>query len=491
MHANLKLTPLTAKRRPGTFHAEVSRVITRLHVPGSEERTRAVIDRVLGLADEETHALLQDVIRQFSDRHRDFRSILENNYRRIEHCVPNGHAISQDVRLLLGAYFTSEYSVEAAALFNPSIVPHPQQEGLPEGNTRFILSFRVTGEGHVSSIEFRSGVINSDNKILLDAVSPYVETPVVHPNPVYDRHLFNLKLNEMGACNEVTAYLFSELSSEFTLEDLERQIQVLESMTNFDTERKAAAIDCARWLARSNYEMAFRPEHSISERVIYPVSENESKGIEDARFVHFSDDDGTGRYYATYTAFNGSVILPQLLETHDFITFKVITLNGRAVQNKGMALFPRKIQGNYVMLSRQDGVNNRIMFSDNIHFWQESQIIQTPSQPWEFVQVGNCGSPIETNVGWLVLTHGVGPMRKYSLGVELLDLEDPTRIIGRLDEPILAPIDGDREGYVPNVVYSCGAMIHHDELIIPYAIADQRSTIATLHMSELLTRMGF
>jgi predicted GH43/DUF377 family glycosyl hydrolase len=245
----------------------------------------------------------------------------------------------------------------------------------------------------------------------------------------------------------------------------------------------------ALWLAQSNYEIVFRPEHQISERVIFPVSEAESKGIEDARFVRFVDDDGTVAYYATYTAYNGETILPQLIQTCDFLSFKISTLNGKQAQGKGMALFPRKIRGQYVMLARQDGENNAIMFSDNLHFWQQAKILQEPEFPYEFIQMGNCGSPIEMPEGWLVVTHGVGPMRTYSLGIELLDLDDPTRIISRIDEPILVPNTHDREGYVPNVVYSCGSMICHDELIIPYASGDQRCGIVTLPLAQLMATL--
>jgi predicted GH43/DUF377 family glycosyl hydrolase len=243
------------------------------------------------------------------------------------------------------------------------------------------------------------------------------------------------------------------------------------------------------WLADSNYEVRFHADHHISERVIFPVSKNESRGIEDARFVQFFNDDGEVVYFATYTAYNGITILPQLIETKDFIKFNILTLNGKAAQNKGMALFPRKIGGRYAMLSRQDGENNHIMFSDNIHFWQNSQIIQEPEYPWEFIQIGNCGSPLETDQGWIVLTHGVGPMRQYCIGAILLDLENPTKIIARLDEPLLAPHEKEREGYVPNVVYSCGAIIHNKELVIPYAMSDINSGIAVVEVKELIKRM--
>ena len=262
----------------------------------------------------------------------------------------------------------------------------------------------------------------------------------------------------------------------------------LKAKPKFSESLQASVLEAVSWLANSNYELKFQPDHRISERLIFPVSENESSGIEDARFVQFFNDNGQVVYFATYTAYNGT-ILPQLIETKDFITFNVLTLNGKAVQNKGMALFPRKIGGRYAMLSRQDGENNHIMFSDNIHFWQTSQIIQEPEHAWEFIQIGNCGSPLETDEGWLVLTHGVGPMRQCCIGAILLDLENPNKIIARLDDPLLTPHEEEREGYVPNVVYSCGAIIHNNELVIPYAMSDSNSGIATVDVRELIRCM--
>jgi len=382
-----------------------------------------------------------------------------------------------------------EYSIESAALFNPSIVPHPDQSQLDKGSLRFIMSFRAVGEGHISSLVFRSGCLDQDNTIIFDPISEYVETPDLHVDPIYDRHLFQLKLKEMDACNEITAYLLDRLPESFAYNELKDRIRALASQPVFSEARQNETFEIMYWLSNSNYEMSFRPDDRISERVIFPVSENESKGIEDARLVRFIDDNGEVTYYATYTAYNGFNILPQLIETKDFIKFNVLTLNGKAVQNKGMALFPRKIRGRYVMLARQDGENNHIMFSDNIHFWQESRVIQEPTRPWEFIQIGNCGSPLETSEGWLVLTHGVGPMRQYCIGAMLLDLDNPARIIARLEEPLLAPREEEREGYVPNVVYTCGAIIHNDELVIPYAMSDVMSGIATVGVSDLINSM--
>jgi predicted GH43/DUF377 family glycosyl hydrolase len=466
-----------------------SRVITRPHIPGGAHRIPKIIQRIVDLPDRTAEGLLEQIMLDFSERHKDIKSVFEHHLNAVKDYIPPNVVLSETKKALIGAYFTSEYSIESAALFNPSIVLHPDQSGVDKGGLRFIMSLRATGEGHVSSIVFRSGILDEHNMFIFDPVSDYVETPDIQLNPVYDRHLFQLKLNEMEACNEVTAHLLDQLPEEFTFNELKERIEALRAEPVFSGARQNETFDIVYWLANSNYELNFRPEHRISERVIFPVSENESRGIEDARFVQFFDDNGEFTYYATYTAYNGFRILPQLIETKDFIKFRIKTLNGEAVQNKGMALFPRKIDGRYAMLSRQDGENNHIMFSDNIHFWQESEIIQEPTRPWEFIQIGNCGSPLETDEGWIVLTHGVGPMRQYCIGAMLLDLENPAKIIARLDEPLLTPREEEREGYVPNVVYTCGAIIHNGDLVIPYAMSDLISGIATVGVSELISCM--
>ncbi len=490
MELNSISTTFLARRKSIVMHAKMARVITRPHLPAGDERIRNVIHRVLNLDEDQACTILGTVLHDFSHRHRGFRETLERNFERVVHHIPDIGNLSKERQLLIGAYFTAEYSVEAAALFNPSIVKFPSQDTDPEGSCRFIMSFRATGEGHISSIEFRSGIIDTNNDIFFDPLSDYVETPDIHPNPSYDRHQFKLKLQEMEASTLVTQWLLSELADTFTFQDLQGKIADLQSVAHFTPQEKADGIEMSMWLAQSNYQIFFQKDHLISERVIFPVSESERKGIEDARFVRFVDEAGTATYYATYTAYNGETILPHLIETGDFLSFKITTLNGTQAQDKGMALFPRKIRGKYVMLSRQGGENNMIMFSDNLYFWENAQVLQKPMLPYEFIQMGNCGSPIETPEGWLVLTHGVGPMRTYSIGIELLDLDDPTRIISRIDEPILVPNEHDRDGYVPNVVYSCGAIIYQDELIIPYASADQRCGIATLSVPQVLARLA-
>ena len=476
------------QRRSTLLNAESARVITRPHIPGDKTRSKDLIARVSKLSDEDVHNLLEVVYQDFSARHRNFRQALKRNFERIAEHVPKRVSLSSEQQLLLGAYFTAEYSVESAALFNPSVVIHPDQKGVDKGSQRFVMSFRATGEGHVSSIEFRSGIVDQNHDIYFDPISQYVATPEMHKDPVYHRLHFQRKIDEICACERVMNHLLDGLGETFTFDELQLQIKKLRS-TKFRVIDKQHTIDTALWLARSNYEVVFRPDEQISERVIFPVTENESAGIEDARFVRFTDEDGSVTYYATYTAYNGFDILPQILETTDFLTFKMHTISGKAAHNKGMALFPRKINGNFVVLSRQDGVNNYIMFSDSVRIWDEAQLLQEPVHPLEYVQVGNCGSPVETSEGWLALFHGVGPMRRYSIWAELLDLDDPSKVIGRLDEPILSPDEHERDGYVPNVVYTCGSMICGDALIVPYGIADQRCRVATVSIPELLSRL--
>jgi len=451
------------------------------------KRIPGIISRVLLLSDERAVELLKSVYFNFSDRHKDIAGVFNENFEKISQYVPDGQKISPTKKELIGAYFTMEYSIESAALFNPSIVPHPNQEGVAPGCLRFIMSLRATGEGHISSIVFRSGIIHEDGSILLNPVSEFVEAPKIRHDQSYVRHMFQLKLEHMKAWNKTSIRVFNDLPESFTFSQLKSRISAVKADSENSYDKQA--VKNILWLADSNYFIKFDSKNNISERAIFPISENESKGIEDARFVQFTYDNGDVTYYATYTAYNGVCILPQLLVTKDFVFFDIITLNGEAVQNKGMALFPRKIDGKYVMLSRMDGVNNYIMYSDHLHFWDKAEIIQEPKMPWEFIQIGNCGSPIETSEGWIVITHGVGPMRQYVIGAILLDLENPSKVIAHLEEPFLSPNEEEREGYVPNVVYSCGSLIHNKKLIVPYAMSDITSRIATLDVSDLLARM--
>jgi predicted GH43/DUF377 family glycosyl hydrolase len=394
--------------------------------------------------------------------------------------------------VLIGSYFLAEYSLEAAALFNPSIVPHPDQTGLGDGSLRFILSLRATGEGHVSSITFRTGVIHPDLRIEASAPGGFLAEPRQIPNPVYEKPLFLRKLTELGLTCEFTRRVMQRIGESFTLQELRASIDAEANQARegdgilMDDHTAAQGI----WmLARSNYEVQFQPGQPLSERILFPAAPSQRNGIEDARFVRFANDDGSHVYYATFTAYDGRVVMPELVETPDFLNFRFITLNGPAAQNKGMALFPRKVNGLYAMLGRQDNETISVMFSDNVHFWNKREVILRPRFPWELIQLGNCGSPIETDAGWLVLSHGVGPMRKYCIGAFLLDRDDPAKLIGRLREPLLAPNASEREGYVPNVLYTCGALLHQGELIIPYGMADHATGFATVPLNEVLANM--
>ena len=478
---------LRVVRRPERFLADKRRVITRPFLPDNEEHLKSVLDRVLGLSDTEVSRLLSEVMADFSNRHRDVMRAFETHYSMASEHL-DGRPVSDERRLLIGAYFTKEYSVEAAALFNPSMVPHPDQSGLSPGECRIIVSLRATGEGHVSSIGFRSGMIDAGGEITIDPVSRYVATPEIISTPVYDKHTFDLKLSEMGVHNDISAIVLEGLPPQFTAEDLEQGIENL-GRRGIAPAIVRETVDTIGWLAHSNYVAVFPPDCAMSERIIFPVSGSESRGIEDARFVRFVDDDGVVTYYATCTAFNGFEVLPQMIKTPDFRSFRMSTLNGECAANKGMALFPRKLDGRYTSISRLNGENLYLLQSDNIDFWNTAKKIRGPQYPWELFQIGNCGSPIETDEGWLLLNHGVGPMRRYTIGVDLLDKEDPSLVIARLDEPILIPEEHERDGYVPNVAYSCGAMVHNDQLIIPYAMSDSIAGIATLSLPELMAQL--
>jgi predicted GH43/DUF377 family glycosyl hydrolase len=466
-----------------------ARVLVRPFVFADSQRALRIVARVMSLTEEEVDQLVDKLLAEFHGRHQKARQFVLHRFEYAQQFLLTDTPLSENRRLLIGGYFTQEYALESAALFNPSMVWHPDQSGVADGCKRFILSLRATGEGHVSSITFRSGTIDDKCKIALDPTPRFVTTPDMVANSLYEKPLFQRKLVELGFANGFVEHVMAQLQNEFTFE----QLQIAVATVRRDLRLRAAEFDTVAnailALGKSNYEFTFSPEQSLAERAIFPYSPSQTNGIEDSRFVQFHDDDGTVRYYATHTAFDGRVTLPELLDTADFLRFRINTLNGPEVRNKGLALFPRKVNGLYAMLSRQDGENIYIMYSDMLHFWYTKQLIAKPTYPWEFVQLGNCGSPIETDAGWLVLTHGVGPMRKYSMGAFLLDREDPTHVIGRLKEPLLAPNENEREGYVPNVVYSCGGLVHAGQLIVPYAMSDYASTFATVPLDELLAAL--
>lgn len=492
----MKMIPIPVHRSSLRFLPDSKRVITKPFTPGGkisqDGRTRIerILDRIFALSEDETKEILNTIRKRFSNRHRDIDSIFSANFSCVAERFIKKPALSTEQRLLIGAYFTHEYSIDSAALTNPSMVKAPDQTGLAPGNTRFILSLRAIGEGHISSIEFRSGVIDATGEIKLEVPSQYVET-ARHEPPIYEKAIFQSKLIELHAYNEIAAQVMGSLAPKFSLGDLEKAIAVVEQqhVSRSDSEIVAHATRTLHWLASSNYQSSFSPDTQLSERVLFPTGPTESSGMEDARFVRFIRDDGTVTHFATYTAYDGHQILPQLIETPDFLTYRIATLNGACAENKGIALFPRKIDGLYFALARQDNENNFLMWSDNVRFWHESQLIQEPVRSWEMIQLGNCGSPLETDAGWLVITHGVGAMRQYALGAILLDKEDPSKVIGHLAEPLLEPIEEERDGYVPNVVYSCGGMIAGDQLVLPYGFGDIGTRIATFRLDDVLSAL--
>jgi predicted GH43/DUF377 family glycosyl hydrolase len=468
-----------------------SRILPRLFVPGQEtliqgeSRATPVIDRILDLTEQDVEQTLARTMARFSDGYRDLPQTLEDNFRLVAHRL-GGREIGRPRRQLIGAYFTQEYALEAAALFNPSMVKHPDQSGCQPGEVRFVMSLRAVGEGHLSSIEFRTGIIGADAAIRLDPPGRFLETGRIRP-VYYDRRLFQNKLAEYGQDDENTRLLWTILPSSFTAAELEAALIELarQQLTRGDS---TALADRVRWMAASNYAVEFGADHPLAERVLWPTAPDESHGMEDARFVLFTDG-ADATYYATYTAFDGSQVAPHLLETPDFRTFTISQLSGPSASNKGMALFPRKIAGRYAALSRWDRESNGVAYSDDAHDWSRARTVQSPARPWELIQLGNCGSPIETPMGWLVFTHGVGPMREYAIGAVLLDLGEPERLIGALPEPLLVADESEREGYVPNVVYSCGAMRHGDTIVLPYGCSDSSVRIATVDLPRLLERL--
>ncbi len=480
------MNTLRIQRHSVTFQPESARVIIRSFIPGKTTIVANILSRALALSELEVESQWRAIQGEFASRHLDIESVLLTHYEKVRPMIAVAQPLSRVRQLLIGALFSGEYALESAALFNPSMVPHPDQAGVPAGGLRFILSLRATGEGHISSIEFRTGMIAPEGTLTIEPASRFVSAPEIVQNPSYRKEPFITKLREMGFEGGSAAAVMQPLAASFTLQQLVESMERVRRDSSAPTRDLRRVLESVRWLADSNYELNFSSKLAVSERIIFPVSPNESNGIEDARFVRFTDEDGSVRYCATYTAYNGRAILPQLIETQDFLHFRVLTLNGSAVQNKGMALFPRRIGGRYAMLSRQDDENLLLMFSDSLHYWSNPQVILRPHTMWESVKIGNCGSPMETDAGWLVITHGVGPMRKYCIGAVLLDLEDPTRVIGRLHEPLLVPEGSEREGYVPNVVYSCGSLIHGGDLILPYAMSDKASAIVTVPLADLL-----
>lgn len=464
--------------------------MARLFVPGhelltsTESRATGVLGRIRALPAEQVESTLCRVYERHDDRHRDLRGVLLEHYRLIAHRIPEVGLLTDAQRQLVGAVFTNEFAVEGAALFNPSAVSHPDQSDLPPGHQRFVMSLRAVGEGHVSSVEFRTGVVGPGNDVRIDGPGPHVEAGTVG-STTYDRDLFGASLAEEGADAESARYLVSRLPARFSEAQLEKALVALTGQL-VTRHGGAHTAELARQLARCSYELEFSSASSLAERVLWPQAPSESRGIEDARLVRFVDTDGEVTYRATYTAFDGVRIAPQVLVTSDFRHFRMSQLAGPAAKDKGMALFPRKIDGRYVALTRADRESTGIASSEDGLCWGEPTRVHGPAQPWELIQTGNCGSPVETEAGWIVLTHGVGPMREYAIGALLLDLEDPRRVLGSLREPLLRPTEDERDGYVPNVVYSCGALLHEDQLLLPYGASDASVRFAFIDVPMLL-----
>lgn len=475
---------LSMTRKNIRINPDFKRVIPRFFNSGNE-RSLQIINKVVDMPENVVCEVLNGVLKEFSRRYKDIHKVFENHYSRISHLVPAGVIVTKDRQHLLGSYFTMEYSLEAAALFNPSVVEAPDQSDIPPGHKRVIVSFRATGESHISSIVFREGVIDEDCNITLDDPSHFLTEGKLTGEKRNDKEHFARQLNQLRLPEDLHVGILHQLTDEFTYSEID--IILRNSLRGIkDPMDQLSLKQHVLELVDASYELHF-PEHtSLGERVIFPVTYTEKNGIEDARFVKFTEEEGSCTYYATYTAYDGSFILPKLIKTCDFQHFEVHPLYGKGAVNKNLALFPKKINGKYAMLSRIDGQNNYIMFSDDLYDWEEPQLLQQPKYPWEFVQIGNAGSPLETEKGWLIISHGVGPMRKYCLGASLFDLEDPTKELGRLQYPLLMPKEDERDGYVPNVVYSCGAMIHEGQVFIPYAVSDYASSFASIPLDKLL-----
>jgi predicted GH43/DUF377 family glycosyl hydrolase len=481
-------------RSPERLAANPSRVITRLFVPGQEgfehqeSRAGAVLARILALDEGEVRSSLDDVVVRFDGRHRDLAGTFRRHAAELADRLDPGEELSDARKLLLGAAFTSEYAIEGAALCNPSIVAHPDQTGTVAGSLRFVMSVRGIGEGHRSSIGFRTGVIDAAGRATIDDPTPFATAGTPKP-ALLDTAVFRSELTRLDDAGEAADYVLGELGQSFTRAALDQQLAQLRA--HLSTRAHAEeTISAFRSIAERTYSIEFDDSTTLSERVLWPSMAAEQGGMEDARFVRFIDGDGSVIFYATYTAYSGARISQQLLTTTDFRSFTSAPIVGRAAANKGLALFPRRIRGRFAAMSRSDRESNTVAYSDDLSIWTSALPCQSPTRAWEALQLGNCGPPVETDAGWLVLTHGVGPMRTYRIGAILLDLDDPTRILGQLSQPLLSPAIDEQDGYVPNVVYSCGALVHADTLVLPYGFADGAIGIATVPLPDLLAGLS-
>jgi predicted GH43/DUF377 family glycosyl hydrolase len=485
------VTAALVTRTDVILRPDPTRVVTKMFLPGQEvliqgsSRATAVLDRVLALTDEQVDRALEQALEEFAGRHRGLTGIFDERFQLIAHRLVDPHSISERRRVLIGAYFSQEFAVESAALFNPSMVLHPDQSSVADGTTRFVMSVRAVGEGHLSSIEFRTGTIDATNRLSFDEPGrPLVQAELIPT--AWSKADFIHQLGHRAAdADDAVRYVLDELPETFDRRALDRAIATLGSqrLTRGPGRR---AVERLEAIADSQYTIEFPVDSHVTERVIMPGGPAESHGLEDLRLVRFTEADGSITYRGTYTAFDGRTVTPALLTTTDLLTFHSRQAMGPAAQNKGMALFPRAVGGRFLALSRWDRETSSLAESADMWHWEAGPTLQPPKQPWEIVQVGNCGSPLETTAGWLVLTHGVGPMRQYGIGAMLLDLDDPTVVLGSLAEPLLTPTADEREGYVPNVVYSCGSMIHGDTVVLPYGCSDSSIRVALLDLEGLL-----
>ena len=483
--------PVPVTRLPLRLNPDPQRVISRLFCPGDIKRSRDIFARVEAFPDEEVERLLAGLERDFRQHHADLRGILAEHYEEIRTMIGASPTESQARRLLLGAYFTMEYSLESVALFNPSIVPAIFQDDVPQGSIRFLMSLRATGEGHISSIVFRIGIIAPDGDVQLEPPGSY-SLPLKATVPdVFYKSTLARDIVATGIAEEKFGVFLDRLGSQFTRDELAQAVEAarLEQPSSGELEETA---DTLISLTRVNHQLHLPhkpPVFREVEIVIFPFSDLERHGIEDLRLVRFTETDGSHIYYGTFTAYDGGRAFPQMFQYSGGDTIEINLITGECARNKGMALFPRRIHGRFAMISRIDNENLYYMESDDVLYWDQAQIIQRPEFPWQVIQLGNCGSPIETEKGWLLLTHGVGPMRQYCIGASLFDREEPWRLIAQTREPLLVPTDHERTGYVPNVVYSCGAMVHNGNLIVPYAMSDLSTSVAKIDLNELLDEL--
>ncbi|SMC46944.1 glycoside hydrolase family 130 protein [Moheibacter sediminis] len=465
------------------------RWLLRPFVPGNPDQVEHILLRILSTDRKHTDDMYRRVFQKYKHFHKDIEEIFLRHFGHVQHRIPTNMQIDDDVKLIIGAYFSQFYALESTALFNPSIVINPNKN-LNDKSLNFILSLRAVGEGHISSVVFREGTIDENFEISIKEPQPFIMEPEKTLNRPYEKNRFIRNLNGTGLNNEISELIFKTLSDEFSFEELNSLLEIHQKTSmKISPMIVEDTINNIRNLALSNYDMAFSGDQDISERVIYPMSPSQTNGIEDARFVRFEEDNGDFKYYATFTAYNGRKVVPELLETKDFLHFKVSSLSGPKAKNKGMALFPKKIDGNYMMLGRQDNETIYLMASDDPLYWKEAIPLAKPTYAWEFVQIGNCGSPIELDEGWLVLTHGVGAMRRYCIGAILLDKKNPDKVLGRLKQPLLEPVGEESFGYVPNVLYSCGALVFNGRLILPYAMSDSKTLFAHADIQQILSEM--